>query len=196
MSPWAADSLVEQYRMLRNKYAVVDESRRNLFYFRRVSIKETYRAIMSIKSKAEGWNCVSIRIIHKIMHVLLPVITDIFNDLLSAYFFPTSWKYAIVKPLVKLTSATVLDDFRPIIHQQVYKYVTSKKLFDSYQSGFRTGNGTCTDLIDIADSIRMAIYIRHVTIMVFLDFSKAFNMANHDFILQKLKLYFHFSFLR
>ncbi|KAJ8870665.1 hypothetical protein PR048_029688 [Dryococelus australis] len=48
-------------------------------------------------------------------------------------------------------------------------------------------------LIDIADSIRMTIERSHLTILVLLDFSKAFNAVNHDFILQKLKLYFHFS---
>ncbi|KAJ8866111.1 hypothetical protein PR048_033635 [Dryococelus australis] len=119
-----------------NHHEVGNESRRNLFYFPRVSLKETYTAIMRIKSKAEGSNCVSIRFIHKIIHILLPVITDIFNDSLSASFFPTSWKYAIVKPLAKHSSAIVLDDFRPIsilpalskaleflVHQQVYKYV-------------------------------------------------------------------------
>ncbi|KAJ8895318.1 hypothetical protein PR048_000643 [Dryococelus australis] len=76
--------------------------------------------------------------------------TDIFNDSLSACFFPTSWKYAIVRPLAKCTSATVSDDFRSIsilpalskaleflVHQQEYKYVNDNKLFDSYQSGFR-----------------------------------------------------------
>ncbi|KAJ8870561.1 hypothetical protein PR048_029584 [Dryococelus australis] len=79
------------------------------------------------------------------MHILLPVIIDIFNDTLSASFFPTSWKYAI------RTSATVLDDFRPIsilpalskalefvVHQQVYKYLNDNILFDSYLSGYHT----------------------------------------------------------
>ncbi|KAJ8883109.1 hypothetical protein PR048_014948 [Dryococelus australis] len=36
-----------------NHHETVNESQRNLFYFRRVSLKETYRAIMRIKSKAE-----------------------------------------------------------------------------------------------------------------------------------------------
>ncbi|KAJ8893937.1 hypothetical protein PR048_006538 [Dryococelus australis] len=102
--------------------------------------EETYRTIMRIESKAKRSACVSIRFIHKIMHILLPVITDIFNDSLSACFFPTSWKYAIC-------DSTVLDDFQPIsillalskalkflLHQQVYKYVNDNKLFDSYQS--------------------------------------------------------------
>ncbi|KAJ8895366.1 hypothetical protein PR048_000698 [Dryococelus australis] len=113
-----------------NHHEIVNESRRNLFYFRRVSLKETYRGIMRIKSKAERSDCVT-------------------------SFFPTSWKYAIVKQLAKRTSVTFLDDFRSIsilpalskaleflVHQQVYKYVNDSKLFDSYQSGFRTGHST------------------------------------------------------
>ncbi|KAJ8887750.1 hypothetical protein PR048_013968 [Dryococelus australis] len=185
-----------------NHHRIENESRRKLFYFRLVSLKETYRANMRIKSKAEGPDCVSIRFIHKIMNILLPVITEIFYDSLSASSFPTSWKYTIVKPLAKCTSTTVLDDLRPItlskalgflVHQQVYKYVNDNKSFNSYQSGFREGHSTCTSLTDITDSIRMAIDRSHVTTLVLLHFNKSSNMINHDIILEKLKLYFHFS---
>ncbi|KAJ8893977.1 hypothetical protein PR048_006578 [Dryococelus australis] len=154
-----------------NHHDVENESRRNVLYFRRVSLKETYKAIMSIKCKAEGSDCVSIRFIHKIMSLLIFSMTR-----------------------CQLCDSTVLDDFRPIsilpalsealeflVYQQVYKFVNDNKLFDSYQSGFRKRHSTCT--AHIADSIIIAIDRSHVSILVLLDFSKAFNMVNHDIIL-------------
>ncbi|KAJ8868269.1 hypothetical protein PR048_029785 [Dryococelus australis] len=144
---------------------------KRLLNLRIVNLNATYSIFDTLKQKDRA---VNIRCFRKIMHILLPVITDILNDLLSARFFPTSWKYAIVKPLAKLTSVTVLDDFRPIsilpALSKSLESLNNNKLFDSYQSRFLTGHSTCTALIDIADFNRMAIDRSHVTILVLLDF--------------------------
>ncbi|KAJ8870666.1 hypothetical protein PR048_029689 [Dryococelus australis] len=80
MSPWAADSLVEQYRMLRNKCAQL---------VRRAEMLYSLDSFRSCRTSGDFWKGI-------------------------ASFFPTSWRYAVVKPFAKCISATALDDFRPI----------------------------------------------------------------------------------
>ncbi|KAJ8872045.1 hypothetical protein PR048_028385 [Dryococelus australis] len=172
----AADSF-DQYRMLRNKCTQLA---------RRDEMLYSLDSFGSCRTSGDFWKRLRNLGIGKCKTNIsspLSIHPEDSNSYFVQYFqrlAPASWQYAIVKPLSKRTSVTTLDDFQPIIlpavyktleflvHQQVYKYVNDNKLFDSYQSGFRTGQSTCTALKDIADSIRMAMNRINVTILVLL----------------------------
>ena len=58
---------------------------------------------------------------------------------------------------------------------------------DKFQSAYQEKHSTTTALIDITDNIYKALDNSEITILVLLDYSKAFDCANHTLILAKLK---------
>ena len=60
-------------------------------------------------------------------------------------------------------------------------------MFDDYQSPYKQYYSMTTALLDITDNIYKALDNCEVVILVLLDYSKAFDCANHRLILAKLK---------
>ena len=66
------------------------------------------------------------------------------------------------------------------------QFIDSEHLLPSHVSGFRKGHSTTTALISIRDDIIKAMHRGEVMIMVFADFSKAFDAVHFDIIIRKL----------
>lgn len=60
-------------------------------------------------------------------------------------------------------------------------------LYDPCQFAYRKGHSTQTCLIRLLDDVRLVGDSRLVTILVSIDFSKAFDRVNHNILLNKLK---------
>ena len=58
-------------------------------------------------------------------------------------------------------------------------YCTVNKLLDARQTGFKKGHSTQIALLNVIDDIKRGIDKRKVTILVLLDFSKAFDLVDH-----------------
>lgn len=65
-------------------------------------------------------------------------------------------------------------------------FIESGNLLSPHVSSFRKGLSTTTALIGIRDDIIKAMNRGEVTIMVFADFSEAFDTAHFDIIKRKL----------
>ena len=59
----------------------------------------------------------------------------------------------------------------------------------SRQSGFRKRHSTETALIEITDDLLFELDKNRVSGMVLMDYSKAFDMVDHQLLLQKLEIY-------
>ena len=59
------------------------------------------------------------------------------------------------------------------------KYLMQNRLFYHLQSAFREGHSTETALIKITDEILFNLDSDEVTALVFVDFKKAFDVADH-----------------
>jgi hypothetical protein len=177
----------------------------NKFYFSYITPIEIKTAIMSITSYAVGVDDISKKMIMPIIDILLPTICYIFNFCLQNSVFPEAWKQALIKPIAKIADARGPNDFRPIsllcflakslqkiIFNQIYNYVNDLNLLDQYQSGFRKKHSINTALLKITEDIRLAMGRGEVTIMVLLDYSKAFDSLNHNILFSKLS-YLNFS---
>ncbi|KAI5717918.1 hypothetical protein M8J77_013504 [Diaphorina citri] len=73
-----------------------------------------------------------------------------------------------------------------MIYQQVIKHLNQHNLFNTYQSGFRTGHSTCSALLKVSGDIQAAMDHTMVSILVLFDFSKAFDLVSHKILLTKL----------
>jgi hypothetical protein len=76
---------------------------------------------------------------------------------------------------------------------QIVSFCNEKGLLNRYQSGFRPGHSTTTALLKITDDILTDLDRKFITVLVLLDFSKAFDTVNFKLLCQKLKAQFNFS---
>ena len=175
------------------------------FRFHEETEAEVSKVMKSIKTNACGVDKISAYFLKMcIQHIIMPI-TDIVNSSFRQKIFPSRWKKALVKPLPKINIPLSPSDFRPIsllpaiskimeklATKQMVEYLKAKKFLDKYQSAYKQNHSTLTALLNITEDIYDALEDSEVTLLVLLDYSKAFDCANHRLISAKLqKLGFH-----
>jgi hypothetical protein len=66
------------------------------------------------------------------------------------------------------------------MYEKMVIYVSRNGLISSFQSGFRPGHSTATAIASVSDDIRLNMESNQPTILVLLDFSKAFDSVCHE----------------
>ena len=155
--------------------------------------------LYSIKTKAKGLDGLSCRMLTLCCPFIIPYIAHIINWCLEHSVFPDCWKMAMVMPVPKVTNPSQLTDLRPISILPVLSKVLEKvvatrlnchlnrfNILPVHQSGFRRGYSCATALLDVTDNIVRELDIGKASILVLLDFSKAFDTLHHDTLLAVL----------
>ena len=131
------------------------------------------------------------------LDVLLPVITNMVNASLSTGHFPDNWKEAILNPLFKKGAIDfAYKNLRPVsnlkfvsniteraVFDQLYAHVMNSKLFPELQSAYRKSHSTETALVKIVNDILLDMNRQHVSLLVLLDLSAAFDTVDHIILL-------------
>ena len=126
----------------------------------------------------------------------------IFNNVLLTGIYPSIWKLANVTPIHKKNDKQIISNYRPIsllpicskifekiIFNHLYNFFNTNNLITNKQSGFRPGDSTINQLLDLVDSIHQSFdaYPTLEVRAVFMDISKAFDKVWHDGLIFKLK---------
>lgn len=167
-----------------------------------VTESEVGKIISSIKTSAKGHDGISIEMLEHTLSCTLPVITAIVNKSIMTQTYPESFKTALVRPIPKSSNIKDYKDLRPIsvlpvlskviervVQKQVLKYLANEKIIPKIQSGFRRGHGTETALLKVTDDLITASDEKQPSILVLLDFSRAFDCINVELLVAKLKFY-------
>lgn len=131
---------------------------------------------------------------------LFPVITSIVNKSLEAGHFPESWKEALVCPLLKKPGLDIIfKNFRPVSNltflskltekaffHQIHEHMVDMGLYPIAQSAYRENHSTETALLKVKNDILLNMNKQHVTLLVLLDLSAAFDTVHHDILLTAL----------
>ena len=179
---------------------ILESRKRPTFSFRDVSEEDVIKVTKSIKSNACGVDGISARYLIMSIHVIAPVITHIINCSFQYRWFPDRWKHAIIKPIPKNEDPISASDFRPIsllpaiskiaekiACSQMCDFFKGDNELDKLQSAYKKFHSTNTALLNITDDIYQSMDKSQITILILLDYSKAFDCANHRLILAKLK---------
>ena len=132
---------------------------------------------------------------------LLPVITKMINLSLKTGWFADEWKNALVHPLLKKPGLELVNkDFRPIsnlqftskltekaVAIQLQTHMLTKGLFPEMQSAYREHHSTETALVKVKNHILMNMDMGHLTLLVLLDLSAAFDTVDHDILIHTLQ---------
>ena len=118
----------------------------------------------------------------------------------STYVFPQLLFRRYGKPLFKNGDKTKADNYRPIsiltviskiierhVHNTLMKELQNRNLIYHLQSGFRRKYSTETALI--ADQLLFSLDNDEVSGLLLVDFRKAFDMVNHQLLLNKLRAF-------
>ena len=181
------------------------EPRQNPFEFKAITEAETKKIIRSLKSKSSGVDDIGGQFVKIAINHIAGPLTDIINACFKHRIFPDRWKNAIVKPIPKTNNPLLPSDYRPIslltvfskIHEkaatyQIVVFLKESNQLDKNQSAYKSNHSTNTALLKITDDIYDAMDDSEITVLVLLDYSKAFDTINHRLLYAKLKyLGFH-----
>ena len=137
----------------------------------------------------------------KCQDILLPVITSLINLSLETGQFPDVWKEAIGYPLLKdVDCGTTFTNLRLIsnlsyiskltekaVFQQLNKYLSTHELYPKLQSAYRKHHSTETALLKVINDILVNMNSQHVSLLVLLDLSAAFDTIDHSLLIDRLK---------
>ena len=168
-----------------------------------VDINDIIPLVRKLNSnKATGSDGISAKMLLLCGETVATPLHIIFRNILHTGIYPDMWKRANVTPIHKKNSKQLISNYRPIsllpicskifekiIFRQLYGFLIENNLITKKQSGFRPGDSTRNQLLDLVDTIHQS-FDAHDPLevrAVFMDISKAFDKVWHEGLLFKLK---------
>ena len=168
-----------------------------------IEIAEILSLIQKLDTnKANGPDEISCRMLLICDNSIVLPLKIIFNSILITGIYPAKWKSANVIPIHKKANKQDVKNYRPIsllpicakifekiVFKQLYSYFVSNNLITKNQSGFRSGDSTINQLIDLCNVIYKSFDEpnSYEVRAIFLDISKAFDKVWHEGLIYKLK---------
>ena len=170
--------------------------------FEPASSEEIRKLILSSTDASCSLDFIPTRLLKSCIDALVTPITHLINLSLSEGVFPTSFKHAVVSPLLKKQSLPK-DDFssyRPIsnlnfiskilekvIYARLCHHLESFPSLSNFQSAYRKLHSTETALLQIHNDLSLAMNRQQVSALVLLDLSAAFDTIDHNILTNRLK---------
>ena len=174
----------------------------NSIYLRPVTPGEVYEIIDNFKNKSTLDTKISALKIantnHKFTEALAKIVTTSFQQ----GVFPASLKIAKLIPIHKGGKKTEVENYRPIsllaTFSKIYEKLMNKRFVSFFeenntiyenQYGFRPGRSCEHALLNAQQVLSNVLNKKQIGLLLLIDFSKAFDMVEHDILLAKLSNY-------
>ena len=187
----------------RSKPSILSPRVNDDFTLKEVSSDFVLKELQSMKTKkATGLDGLSARLLKDSATVIFKPVTYLINLTIITNIIPTEWKTAKVTPLFKSGKRSDLNNYRPIsvlplvskimeraVQLQLVKFLAENNVLSKYQSGFRKKHSTETAIVHFTDHILENMDKKMMTGAIFIDLKKAFDLVNHQCLLNKLEHY-------
>ena len=153
-------------------------------------------------SKSTGIDGISPKMLKLASDVLLPSLLQMTNICIHTGVFPDVLKEARIIPIHKGGPSEDPTNYRPIsilplvskviekhVTKHLFSYLNKYKLLHEAQSGFRKHHSCQTALIKLINDWLKHIDQENIVGAIFFDLKKAFDVVDHEILLQKLALY-------
>ena len=152
--------------------------------------------------KASGWNETSAMLLKKCANELAWPLSCVFNLSLATGKYPAQWKEALVTPLYKNKGVkSEPSSYRPIsilscaskvfgrlrLKKRILSFCLNHNVIPDDHFGFLPGRSTVWKLLLTTENWQEALDAGHTVHALFLDVAKAFDRADHNLLLSKLR---------
>lgn len=169
-----------------------------------LSQDEVKKLITTMATKSCEMDIMPTKILKQILVSLLEIITKIINCSLRQGVFVSSWKRAVVRPLLKKSGLDLIyKNYRPVSNlvflskvlekaalQQFSRHCDTHSLLPDYQSAYRAGYSCETALVKLMNDLLWAMEHQEISALMAIDLSAAFDTVDHDVLLDVLKVNF------
>ena len=176
----------------------------NLSNFDPATLTEIHNLIFSSENKQCELDSIPTFLLKLCFNELGPTIINIINFSLSEGIFPSSFKQAIVHPLLQkllflmMISTTFFlfliwtlsPNFSKVVASHIQSHLLSNSLSSSFQSAYRMFHSTETTLLSIHNDLILAMDHGEVTSLILLDLTAAFDIVDHSILLHCLQNWF------
>ena len=167
-----------------------------------VDAGEVFQIIKSFKNKSTCDTKISALKIANTSYGFTSTLACVINKSFEEGVFPEQLKLARVTPIHKEGSKSDVANYRPIslltsfskiyeklMHSRISIFLESNNSLFEGQYGFRSGRSCEHALLNAQNSLLQNLSKNQVSLLLLIDFSKAFDMVDHSILLKKLEHY-------
>jgi endonuclease/exonuclease/phosphatase family metal-dependent hydrolase len=152
---------------------------------------EVQYAIRSLKNnKSPGEDAITNDILKAITEPLVPILTNIFNNIIRTLHIPEEWEVSIITLIYKKGDPLDIGNYRPIsLLPTIYKVFTRTLLTrisptieynqPKEQAGFRSKYSTIDHIFTLTQVMEKYIEYKKELFIAYVDYSKAFDSISH-----------------
>ena len=196
----AAENLLSANLPTYNNDILVKVNEKSMF-LTPVTEEEVAEITKSLKNKkSTGIDEISDYVIKRCHLYIVQPLTHIINLSLSTGSFPDGLKNAKIKPIFKKGVESEIGNYRPVsllspfskifekvMHKRLVSFLNDHKIIASSQHGFCKGKSTNTAITDFLTGTYNSVDKKEISIGLFLDLSKAFDLVDHNILLGKME---------
>ena len=196
----ATSALTEENSYMESQFLTEHQ----MLTFQQLSVDEVCKLINSAEAKSCELDPIPSKLLKTNSREIAPVITEILNLSLKTGDFCEELKQALLHLLLKKRGLELaFTNYRPVsnlpylgkiiewaVCNQITEYTGKTGMAEQYQSAYKAAHSTETALLKVKTDILAAIDRKEAMCLILLDLSAAFDMVNHEMLLNHLKFRF------